>query len=813
MDSLLQDVRFALRLLWRRRAFTAIAVATTALGIGAATSIFGVVNGVLLRPLPYPEAGRLVAVWETFPHWLRVPELARAWDLVPLSLPDFRDWQAQQRSFEAVAIWSTRRVFLGGSETPEWAQTVQASASMLEVLGVRPELGRYFLPSEDVAGGPPVAVLSHDAWTSRYHRDPHVLGSSVLLEGIPYTIVGVLPPGVSLGAWLSYRPLDTAEGAPVWTPAGQGAAGALRRDNHVFRALGRLRAGVSVAGALIETDRLLRGGADPGKLGVRLTSWQQDQAREVRTPLWMLLAAAGVLLLVTCVTVATLVLGEAASRAHEMAARIALGAGRTRLVRQLLTESLMLALGGALAGTLLAWWGTKALVALAPPVVPGLGRVHLDLSVLGFALAAAVATGVLVGLAPALIVSRSGPAAALRASRGASARHRGALQRGLVAAQLALSVVLLAGAGLLTRSFAKLTAVNPGFRAEQLLVVRTAYPLALARDADRTRELYRAGVERLAALPGVVAAAAGSIAPFTQTASGTAIEVEGRTDEPGAPPRSVQQRRVTPGYFRTMEIALRAGRTFTDADGAAAPQVAVISEAEARRDWPGESPLGRRLKIQGVWRDVVGVVADVKYRKLRTPDEPTVYLPAAQGAFEAFTPFLVRTRGDPGAAAAAIRAALGDVAPGVVVVGADAMTALVRQSYADERYRTTLVSLFGLMALVLAAAGIYGVTSRAVTARMRELSIRVALGATPAAVTRLAVSYTLFGAAVGVAVGLAAALGGSRVLEPMLFGVRPTDAVTYAAIVAFLAAVSAVASWIPARRAGRVAPAEVLRAE
>ena len=813
MDSLLQDVRFALRLLWRRRAFTCVAVVTTALGIGAATSIFGVVNGVLLAPLPYPDAGRLVAVWETFPHWLKVPELARIWDLVPLSFPDFRDWQAQQRSFESVAIWSTRRVFLGESETPEWAQTVQASASMLDVLGVRPELGRFFLPSEDGAGGPPVAVLSHEAWTSRYHRDPHVLGSSVLLEGMPYSIIGVLPPGVSLGAWLSYRPLDTAEGAAVWTPAGQGTAGALRRDNHVFRALGRLRAGVSLAQARGETERLLRGGEDPGRLGVRLTLWQLDQAREVRTPLWLLLAAAGLLLLVTCVSVATLVLGEAASRAHEMAARVALGARRVRLVRQLLTESLMLALGGAVSGTLLAWWGTKALVALAPPVIPGLGRVHLDLRVLGFALAAAMATGLVAGLAPALVVSRSSPGQVLRVSSGASARHRGALQRVLVAAQLALSVVLLAGAGLLTRSLAKLTAVNPGFRTEHLLVVRPAYPLALARDPVWTRELYRAGVERLAALPGVVAAAAGSIAPFTQTASGTAIEVEGRPDEPGAPPRSVQQRRVTPGYFRTMEIALRAGRTLTEADGAGGPPVAVISEAEARRDWPGESPLGRRLKIQGVWREVVGIVADVKFRKLRTPDEPTAYLPATQGGFESFAPFLVRTRGDPGAAAAAIRAALGDVAPGVVVVGADAMTALVRQSYADERYRTTLVSLFGVMAVVLAAVGIYGVTSRAVTARMRELGIRVALGATPASVTRLAVTYTLSGVAAGVAVGLVAALAGGRALEPLLFGVGPADAVTYAAIAAFLAAVSAVASWIPARRAGRVGPAEVLRAE
>jgi predicted permease len=813
MDSLIQDLRFALRTLRRRRAFTLIAVTTMALGIGAATSIFSVVNGVLLRPLAFPEAGRLVAVWQTFPHWLKVPELARIWDLVPLSLPDYRDWEVQQTSFEAVAIWSTRRVFLGSPESPEWAQTVQASASMLQVLGLRPELGRFFLPGEDVVGGPPVAVLSHEAWVGRYRRDPRVLGASILLEGVPYTIVGVLPPGVSLGAWLPYRPLDTAEGAAVWTPVGRDSSSAGMRDNHTFRALGRLKAGVSVAQARTETDRLLRGGKDPAKLGVRLTPWQLDQAREVRAPLWILLAAAGVLLLVACVNVATLLLGEAATRAQEMAARVALGAGRVRLVRQLLTESLALAAAGAATGTLLAWWGTRVLVALAPPVIPGLVRVHLNLGVLGFALGTAAVTGVLFGLAPALLMSRTSPGAVLRASAGSSGRHRGALQRFLVSVELALSVLLLVGAALLSRSFAKLTAVNPGFRADHLLVVRVAYPIARVRDPVWMREVYRAGIQRLAALPGVSAVAAGSVAPFSQTASGTTIEIEGRNDEPGALPRTVQQRNVTAGYLGTMEIPLLAGRTFTDADGAGAPPVAVISGAGARRDWPGESPLGRRLRIQGTWRTVVGIVADVKYRKLRFADEPTVYVPAAQQSYGWWMPFEVRTRGDAGAAVPAIRAALHEVAPSVAVVGVDAMPGLIRQSYAEERYRTMLISLFGLMAAVLAAVGMYGVTSRAVNARMREMGIRVALGATPSAVTRLAVGYTLAGVAAGVGVGLVAALAATRVLVPYLFGVGPLDLTTYVTIFAFLAVVSATASWIPARRAGRVEPAIVLRGE
>ena len=813
MDSFLQDLRFALRTLLRRRTFSMVAVITIALGIGAVTSIYSVVDAVLLRPLPFPEAGRIVAVWQTFPPWRKVAELARIWDLVPLSLPDFRDWQAAQTSFDAVAIWSTRRAFLGGAQSPEWVQTVQASASMLQVLGIRAELGRFFLPAEDVVGGPPVAVLSHDAWVARYHRDPHVLGSSVLVERVPYTIIGVLPPGVSLGAWLSYRPLDTAEGAPVWTPAGQDAGNASRRDNHNFRALGRLKARVSLESARIETDRLLRGGNDPAKVGVRLTSWQLDQAREVRAPLWILLGAAAVLLLVSCVNVATLLLGEAATRAHEMAARVALGAGRLRLARQLLTESLALAAAGAAAGTVLAWWGTRALVALAPPLIPGLVRVQVDVRVLAFALATAAAAGVVFGLAPALVLSRTSPGAVLRSGAGSSSRRRGATQRALVVLEVALSVVLLVGAGLLSRSLAKLTAVNPGFRSEQLLVVRLAYPIDRARDPAWMRELYRGGIERLAAIPGVAAVAAGTVAPFSQTASGTTIEIEGRSDEPGAPQRTVQQRSVTTGYFRVMEIPLLAGRTFTEADDAGAPLVAIISEAGARRDWPGQSPLDRRLRIQGSWRTVIGIVADVKYRKLRSADEATVYLPAAQQSLGVGTPLFVRTRGEGGAVLPAIRAALHEVAPSVDVVGADAMPELIRQSYADERYRTMLVSLFGLMAAVLGAVGLFGVTSRAVSGRMHEMGIRVALGATASSVTRLMVSYTLGSATVGAALGVAAAFAATRVLAPYLFGVSSADPATYVAILVLLGVVAVAASWIPARRAGRVEPATILRGE
>jgi putative ABC transport system permease protein len=801
---LLQDVRFALRTFARKRAFATIAIATLALGIGAATSIYSVVDGILFRPLPYRDAGRLIAVWQTYPQWLKEPILRRSWDRIPLSIPEFWDWRATQTSFSSVAIWSGGAMMLGDGDSREQVRQTLASASLLDVLGVRPALGRFFLPGEDVVGGAPVTVLSYENWQSRYAGDPGVLGRAVHFDEGTYTVIGVLPKGLSLTHG------DPA--APFWIPVGQDSANARQRGNHSFPALGRLKPGVTLAAATAETERILRGDRKPEDLGVRLQDWQSDLTRDVRKPLLILFTAVGLLLLVSCVNVATLLLGEATAREQEMAARMAMGAGRTRILTQLLTESVVLAGVAAVVGATLAWGGTHLLVALAPPRIPGLLDVRVDLRVLAFALAASVATGIVFGLAPALTLARSGPAMILRGVSGQSVRGRGSLQRTLVAVELALSVILLVGAGLLSRSLAKLTSVDPGFRTANLLALRVSLPRAKARDTLFTGQFFRAALERLGAVPGVVAVTASTTHPFGGGSSSSSFLKEGETEDPNARKHEAQQRTTLPNFFQTMGIPVLAGRTYTDADQSGAPLVVVVNETMARRDWPNESALGRRVRFQGEWREIIGVVGDIKFGKLSGDYEATIFAPHAQRPTAGLT-LLVRTRDERLTPLEAFRTAIHDIEPSAVVLGADRMSDLVKRSFADERYRTVLISLFGLIAAVLAAGGMYGVTSRAVSRRMREMGIRIALGANARSVTGLVVRHTLAGVVIGAAIGVAAALAAAQYLAPFLYGIKATDGSTYIAILVFLVVVSILASWLPARRAASVQPASVLRSE
>jgi predicted permease len=801
---MLADLRFALRTLIRRRTFFTIAVTTLGLGIGAATSIFSVVDGVLFRPLPFSEPGKLVSVYQTYPEWRNEPILARSWDLITLSVPEYRDWRAQQTSFVDVAIYSTNQFLIRGQDGPELVPVVQASASLLPVLRTTPVLGRGFLPGEDVPGGPAVALVSYETWLTRFGGDSAVIGKTVQLEARSYEIVGVLP------AKLSLRRASTPP-PQFWIPM-QDSADAVQRGNHSFAALARLKAGVEPDRAALETARIMNAANNRKQpSGARVNELQLEQTRDVRKPLLVLLAAVGLLLLIACVNVATLLVGEAASREQEMATRVALGAARFRLVRQLLTESLALAGLGAALGTALAYGGTRVLVALAPVRIPGLADVRTDARVLAVALAAAVITGLIFGLAPALTLSRPGAASLIRSGAGQSARGRGRLQRGFVAVQLALSVVLLVGAGLLSRSFSRLTTVDPGFRTDRLLVVRSALPrVVAANDADRI-EYYRAAVVRLAATPGIVAVTGGTNLPFTGANSSTTVEVEGLGATRDASSREAQQRVVLPNYFGTLGIPLRAGRYFTGNDGLGAPPVAIVSEAMARRDWPDSSPIGKRVRYRGVSREVVGVVADVKFRSLSSDVEATVYAPFAQ--LSQGLGFVVRTRGDAARMVPVVRSALAEVSRETPVTSIDTMSDLLSRSFAEERYRTFLIVLFGVLAAVLAAVGMYGVTARAVSRRTREVGIRMALGASARSVSGLIVAQTLVGVAAGVVLGVVAALVATRLLTPFLFGVSATDPLTYAGILALLTLVAAVASWVPARQAGRVAPATALRSD
>jgi predicted permease len=804
MHTLIADLRFALRTLSRRRTFFIIAVTTLALGIGAATSIFSVVDGVLFRPLAFSEPGKLVAVYQTYPEWRKEPILAASWDKGTFSMPEVRDWTAQQTSFEGIAVYNTQQVLLNGRDGPELVSFVRASASLLPVLRTRPVLGHGFLPGEDHPGGPAVTLVSHEAWLTRFGGDSAIIGKMVQFEDKPYEIIGVLPPGLSLSRSSTPTP-------PFWIPT-QDSSDEVQRGNHSFRAVGRLKPGVTPEQAALETARIMNAVTEHrSPVGGRVTELQIEQTRDVRAPLIVLLAAVSLLLLIACVNVATLLVGEAASREHEMATRVALGAARGRLMRQLLTESLALAGLGALVGTALAYGGTRVLVAMAPERIPGLADVRTDVRVLSVALAAAVVTGLLFGLAPALTLSRSGPAALLRSGAGQSVRGRGRMQRVFVALQLALSVVLLVGGGLLSRSFARLTAVNPGFETERLLVVRFALPRVIAQDEMARASYYQRALQRLASLPGATAATAGSTMPFTGGNSSTTVQIEGLGSTFDESRREAQQRVIMPGYFVTLGIPLRAGRVFTDQDREGAPLVIVISEAMARRDWPNETAIGKRVKFQGEWRTVVGVVADIKFRTLASDVEPTVYAPFGQRK-QGLT-FLVRTRGEPAAMAPVVRAALTELNRNVPVTTIDTMTDLLRRSFAEERYRTMLIGMFGVLAALLAAVGMYGVTSRAVSRRTREVGIRMALGASSRSVSGLIVAQTLAGVMVGVGVGVGAAVVAGRLLAPFLFGVSGTDPLTYATILGLLALVSVLASWIPARQAGRVAPATVLRAE
>jgi predicted permease len=771
---------------------------TIALGIAATTSIYGIVDGVLLRPLPFRDPGRLVQVRQIFTKWKGNPVLNYVWDKIPLGVDEFERLRDRNTVFSSVGIWSSRSRFITGRGKADRARVTLASSTLLEVLNVRPIRGRGIDPGEDVVGGPKVAVVGYDEWQRRFGGTDSVLGQSVVLGETPYRIVGVLPRTFRIE--LQDAPMDYI------VPVGQDSTDR-GHENRSYRAVARLKPGVTVARAELETKQILD---DPhtnqGNKTARLADWHVEQTRDTRTPLFILLAAVALLMVIACVNVATLMLGEATAREHEMAARVALGAGRMRIIRQLLTESLLLSVTGSAVGALLAIWGTKMLIAIAPPRIPGLHDVHVDQRVLGFAAVVSVVTGVVFGLAPAMALSGLAPASLMRGGGGQSVAGRGRLQFLFVAVQFGLSVVLLVGAGLLSRSLLRMTEVDPGFRADHLIVARISTPGSMP-----FRDLYRETAARLAALPGVTAVSSASAVPFDGGNSSTSITLPGQVLASGQHGPEVQERTVFPGYFEFMSIPIIAGRSFNAGDRAESEPVVIISAATARRDFPNGHAEGARVQFQGVTRTIVGVARDVKFRGLSLDPEPTLYAPFEQRTSTG--PFLIRTTLPPKSVMASVRAAITEVDSRATVTQIDAMDDLVRQSFAEERFRTTLVSLFGVLAALLAAIGMYGVASRAVARRTREVGIRVALGAQYSNVIALIVRSTLGGVTAGVITGVVIALIGARWAQTLLFEVSARDPVIYGVIVVFLGAVALLASWVPARRAARVHPAMVLRGD
>ena len=802
VEELAYDTRHALRQLRAAPTFAAVALLTLALGIGANTAIFSVVYGVLLRPLPYAQSEQLVRVFES-------KEGSRS----TVSPPNFLDWREQSTSFTDLAAISDGTLTLTRTGAdPQRLPTAEVSAGIFDILGTRALHGRTFAPGEDAWGVPPVAVVDEALWRRDFGEDPALVGGSITLDGRSYTVVGIVPHGAGY-------PSD----AEVFTPlAFDPAELPTSRGAHWLRVVGRLRPGVGVEQAGNEVVTIMRrleqqypdknSGITGEVIGLRGVMTQ-----DVRTPLLILLGAVGVVLLIACVNVANLLLARGVGRAAEISVRAALGAGRGRIARQLLTESVVLALVGGVLGAALAVVGTKAFVHLAPGDVPRLDAVRVDGAVLLMTLAMAVAVGLLAGVGPALQSGRADINSMLReGGRGAVGRRLRAVE-GLAVAEMRLAVTLLVGAGLLVRSFDNLRAVDPGFRADRVLTFDLSLPDVAYESAESQRSFTDALLTRLRTLPEASESAVAFGLPMSGIGYSFSFEVRGRPVPPGEEP-STQTRIASSDYFAAMGISLVRGRTFTDDDRAGAPPVLVINETAARRFFPGEDPLGQHVKL-GWSRDsvnlggeIVGVVGDVRDFGLDAEVRPQMYAAYEQWPVS-WISVVVRTTGEPTALVAAARRIVAELDPALPIARMTTLEQSVAESVARPRFYMLLLGSFAVTALLLAAVGVYGVISYAVGRRTREIGVRLALGATAPQVLRGVVGRGLMLGLAGLALGALGAVAVTRLMRGLLFGVGTTDPLAFAAAAVALMAVATAAAWVPARRAARVSPVAAMRAE
>ncbi len=809
MRTLLADLRHGLRLLVASPAFTAVAVAALALGIGANTAIFTVVNAVLLRSLPYRDPATLTMVWE------KPVGPGHRTDRNVVSPANYLDWKDQNHVFsEMSVVMDFLHSTLTGLGEPEELLSGAVSSSFFHVIGVQPILGRTFAEGEDQKDHDKVVLLSHALWQKRFGGNPDVLSRSVVLDGVPYQVIGVLPQDFR---WNS-RATD------LWMPYVLDPARNYRATSGRYLAvLARLKAGVSLTRAQSELSTIAKRleeqyPAFNKNWSVTIVPLHEQAVGGVRNILIVLIAAVGFVLLIACVNVANLLLSRAAVRQREIAVRTALGAGRWRLVRQLLTESLLLAVVGGVAGLFLAWWGTGLLVTLAPKDVPRLSEVGIDWRVFGFTAAIALATGALFGLAPAVVASKPDLNDALketgRANTGGLQRHR--LRSLLVVAEVALALILLIGAGLMIRSSQKLQAVDPGFRTDKMLTMRVALPSSRYGKNPQVVGFFQDALARIESLPGVRAASAINFLPLTGRASATDFEVVGRPKPPAGENPITDVRVADPKFFRTMGIPLLRGREFTAHDTAGSPKVLIINEALARSVFPQEDPIGKKLIIGWdpplVEDEIVGVVGDIKHYGLDTASRPTIYWPEARYPYNVMT-LVVRTSSDPENLAAAAIREIRAIDPDQPVSDVRTMEAVVSESVSGQRFNMVLLGIFAALALVLAAVSIYGVMAYNVAQRTHEIGIRVALGASHADVMRLVVGQGISLALAGIAAGVVGAFALTRLMSTLLFDVTPTDPATYAAVSALLALIGLAATYIPARRALRVEPIVALRCE
>ena len=798
MNTMLKDVRYGIRSLRRRPGFTVIAVLTLGLGIGVNTAIFSVINAVLLRPLPYEDPARIVTFRSN------------------QSAPDLGDVEAQSHTFSQFGGLVAQPLdYTGGAEPVQFA-VGQVTGGFFETLGVKPAQGRFLTIDDDKTGAPYVVVLSHSLWVKQFNHDQQIVGKTIPLSGNVYTVIGVMPESFA-------TPRDITE---AWTPVHvSNPVAANFRGVHFLHAYGRLADGVTLEQAraemlLIDKSLATQYPADNKNRNTVLIPLYERIVGESRQSLLILFAAVSLVLLIACANFANLLLARAAERDREFVIRAALGAGRWRLIRQLLTESVLVSIAGGALAVVFAIWGTSLLVALKPEKLPRLGEIGVDLRVLGFTFGVSLLTGIVFGLLPAWTASRGGVNEALKEG-GRSATAGGARQRlraTFVVVELAVALVLLVGAGLLVKTLSVLRSVEPGFKPDHLLTMRVELPEAHYKEVDKQVRFRTQTLAAVNSLPGVKAAMVSEL-PLSGDSLNHDFVIEGRPPiAPGDEP-SLETRSVMGDYFQTMGISLKAGRDFGPQDFLEkAPLVGIANDAMVRQYFPNEDPLGKRIRWarnpQVEWITVVGVVGDVKHFGLDLPEQPGLYSPYSQAApWKRWTSLVVRTQSDPGSIAGAVKQQVWKIDSQLPLTRVETMDEVAAGSFAARRFNMLLLVIFAGLALVLASVGIYGVMSYAVTQRTQEIGIRMALGARAIDVLALIIRNGMSLILIGVVIGLAGSLALTRLLATMLFGVTPTDTLTFVTVSAVLIFVALLACYIPARRATKVDPLVALRYE
>jgi putative ABC transport system permease protein len=814
LETFLQDLRYGARMLVKNPGFTAIAVITLALGIGANTAIFSVVNSLLLAPLHFKQPDRLVMVWEQRP--------SGNWFQGPVSPANYFQWQDHNTVFDQMAVmYDDHLTLTGDNSDPEQIAYQGVSWNLLAMLGTNPIIGRTFFAEDAVPRKNDVVILSFGLWQRRFGGDPSVVGKKIQIDGQPCTVIGIMPRGFQL---FIKRGSFTSEQAEIWTPIPFTEKSRIPRGRYLT-AVARMKPGVIIGRAQLQMDSISAAlekqwpDFDKG-WSVQLVPLKEQLVGNLRQPLLILLGAVAFVLLMGCTNVANLLLGRAAGRQREIAVRVALGADRKRVIRQLLTESLLLAgLGGA-AGLLLAVSGTKALLALGPKNMLSGAAVVVDWRVLAFTMIVSVATGILFGLGPSLVALSSDVNKTLKEGGldGSAGRTGSRLRSTLVIAELTLAVVILVGSGLCVRSFYLLNSVNPGFNPHNLLTMKLSLPDASYKQAAKKIAFFQQMRERTAALPGVISASADSWLPFTTMGAATGFQIEGQPVISSSDQPVTDVRVIEPDYFHTMGIPLIAGREFNEQEASVQSHVIIINQALAAGYFHGESPIGKRITVAMGGNTekfpslIVGVVGDVKHEGLNTIPGPMVYWPHPELPFS-FMTFVVRTTGNPLALAGAVRQQVKLMDPSLPVSDVATMEQRMSDSVAESRFSTLLLGIFAVVAIVLATVGIYGVTSYAVTARQHEIGIRMAIGAQPADVERMFMRRGLRLTLAGLGLGLLTSFALTKLLAGLLFGVTPHDPLTFIAMPALLFIVAMLACYIPSRRATRVDPLVALRYE